>query len=361
MRVAQLNFHRDAAGRAPAELLAAWPTLGQLARSAALGGAQVRVLQASGHRAILADAGVEYRFGPLNGTRLQAAIADAEVLHVHGLGFGRELRDLAAISAGRPIVLQDHADRPPRLWRRWHWRRSARAARGVIFCSREQALPFTQRRLLAPQTRIYELPESTSAFQPQPREEARRATGLHGAPALLWVAHLDANKDPLTMLDALALAAPRLPDAQLWCCYGSAPLLDAVQQRVAGDPRLAGRVHLQGRQQHERIETLMSAADLLVQASHRESTGYSLIEALACGLPPVVTGIPSFRAVLGEGKDLPGLSPVADAPALATALVAAWDRPQPALRAAARARFDEALSPSALGRRLIEVYRDLLS
>ena len=47
----------------------------------------------------------------------------------------------------------------------------------------------------------------------------------------------------------------------------------------------------------------MQAADLFVLGSHREGSGYSLIEALACGLPPVVTDIHAFRTLTGCGRD----------------------------------------------------------
>ena len=36
-----------------------------------------------------------------------------------------------------------------------------------------------------------------------PREQAREMTGVTGSPALLWVGRLNANKDPLTVLDGL--------------------------------------------------------------------------------------------------------------------------------------------------------------
>ena len=81
----------------------------------------------------------------------------------------------------------------------------------------------------------------------------------------------------------------------------------------------------------------MRAADLFVLGSHREGSGYSLIEALACGLPPVVTDIPSFRSLTGGGA-VGKLWPCDDPRALCEALVGA--RFDPATRAAVRAHFD---------------------
>jgi len=147
----------------------------------------------------------------------------------------------------------------------------------------------------------------------------------------------------------------RLPQLQLWCAFGSAPLLDQVQRRIDGDDRLAGRVHLLGKVSHEQVQSLMRAADLFVSGSHAESCGYAVLEAMACGVTPVVTDIPSFRALVGEvGR----LWPRGDAKALADALVrSAAQRPS---LAEVRAHFDEALSPQALGRRWGEAYAQLL-
>ena len=54
-----------------------------------------------------------------------------------------------------------------------------------------------------------------------------------------------------------------------------------------------------GRLPHERLAAYYSAADIFVSGSHREGSGYALIEAMACGAIPCVTDIPSFRAITG--------------------------------------------------------------
>ncbi len=370
LSVAQVSFFSDPQGRSPEELLWAWPTLAQVAEAAAASGVRVTVLQASQHWTRLRRNDVDYHFLPFGGVASTAAGIDAfrelaatlrpDVFHVQGLGFARDVVALAAVAPGVPIVVQDHADRPPRRFWRWpEVRRGLDAARGVLFCAREQARPFRRRGLLPARTRVHEVPESTCDFTALDQARARALSGVHGDPALLWVGHLDRNKDPLTVLDGVSLAARQLPGLKLWCCFGQAPLIREVRARIDGDPLLAGRVHLLGRVPHAQVRTLMSAADFLVQGSHREGSGYAVIEALACGLPPVVTDIPSFRTLTAHGT-AGRLWPRRDARALAQALVHLAMLPRAALRAAARAQFERDLSPAALGRALHAVYLDAL-
>jgi glycosyltransferase involved in cell wall biosynthesis len=170
---------------------------------------------------------------------------------------------------------------------------------------------------------------------------------------MVWVGHLSSGKDPLTLLDGIARAVEHLPDLQLWCAFGSAPLLAEVRQRIERDPRLAGRVHLLGKVPHARIERLMRSADLFVSASLAESCGYALLEAMACGAVPVVTDIPSFRALTDEGR-VGSLWPCGDSVRLAEALVrVSRDRPSPAQ---VRAHFDHTLSFEAVGRQWAHAY-----
>ena len=204
---------------------------------------------------------------------------------------------------------------------------------------------------------MYEIPESTSRFAAGDRQEARRETGVTGEPALLWVGHLDDNKDPLTVLAGVGAAIRALPDLRLYCCFGTAPLLGAVRARIDADPELRGRVQLLGRVPHERVEELMRAADVFVLGSHHEGSGYSLIEALACGLPPVVTDIPSFRALTGRGA-VGRLWPCGDAAALTRSLVAAAHA-GPAVRTAVRGHFELELSFAAVGRKLSTMYAEV--
>jgi glycosyltransferase involved in cell wall biosynthesis len=368
--VVQISFFNDPQGRSAAQLLKEWPTLVDVAESASKPGSDVSVVQASAQSEHLERNGVHYHFLPFNDASSRNAYSAAyrgllrslapDVYHVHGLDFPQQVFSLAEMSSGVPIILQDHASRPPRIWRRASFRRGMSVAAGVAFCSLAQARPFAKAGLIGASTQVYEIPESTSRFAPADRDDARRATGVEGYPAVLWVGHLNANKDPLTVLEGISAAIRELPQLRFYCCFGNAPLLRAVQSRIASDTRLRDRVHLMGRLPHERIELLMRAADIFVLGSHQEGSGYSLIEALACGLPPVVTDIPSFRSLTKAGS-VGELWPCGDSGALCQALLSIAHRSGSELRAAVRTHFERELSSNALGVKLTAMYADVLA
>jgi glycosyltransferase involved in cell wall biosynthesis len=282
-----------------------------------------------------------------------------DLFHVQGLGFPRDVLSLARASPGTPIVLQDHADRVPRFWHRPQWARGLAAASGVVFCAADQASPFIAAGLLKSPTRVYEIPESTSRFRMGDPAAVRRELNIGGDPVVVWVGHLDANKDPLTVLEGISLAARHLPGLRLWCCFGNAPLSESVRRRIETDPVLSERVRLLGRLPHEEVERLLQAADVFVSGSHREGSGYALLEALACGVTPVVTDIPSFRALTAQGT-IGELWPVGSPDGLCRALLSAVPRLHSRTRATVREHFDRELSFEAVGSKWSTIYADVM-
>lgn len=367
MHVAQINFLPAPAGLAASGVLEQWPSLVDIAEAVAGSCAQVSVIQSAWHAEHMTRNGVDYHFVDMRGAesvalrsqRMAAVLDDiqADILHVHGLGFARDAFALSQWLPLTPILLQDHADRPPRWWRRSQWRRWYAAASGVAFTSSSLARPFMAAGLFGASTQLFAIPESSSRFMPGSRAQARAATGLHGDPCALWVGHLNPGKDPLAVLDGMAQAANQLPDLRLWCAFGSTALLDVVQARIDRDPRLAGRVHLLGKVPHARVEALMRASDVFISGSLAESCGYAALEAMACGVTPVLTDIPSFR-MLTDGGSVGHLWPCGDSARLADALVSAATLRTP--RAAVRAHFDATLSFAAVGRRWRDAYAQLI-
>jgi glycosyltransferase involved in cell wall biosynthesis len=362
VHAAQINFLPAPHGCAPHEVFERWPSLVDIPEAAASAGIRVSVVQAAARQETVTRNGIDYHFVDVGGMDVAARgrrFADAlvrigaDVLHAHGLGFAEDAFAVSQRLPQLPILIQDHADRPPRWWRRPWWRRWYSAMSGVAFTAFEQARPFEEAGLFGPQVRVFAIPESSSRFTPGDRAQACAETGMHGDPCVLWVGHLNAGKDPLTVLDGVAKASSRLPGLQLWCAFGNAPMLDEVRHRIERDPQLGGRVHLLGKVAHAQVQTLMRSADLFVSGSHSEGSGYALLEALACGVAPVVTDIPSFRALTGNGG-VGQLWPCGDAARLADALVAATlNRSSPER---VRAHFDATLSFEALGRQWAEAY-----
>jgi glycosyltransferase involved in cell wall biosynthesis len=376
VRAVQVSWHLDPQRRSPAALLEAWPTLRETATAAAAAGAHVAVVQAADEDATIECDGVRFEFLRVaRGSPVRARIGpwaapvDArmlrriealrpDVVHQHGLTHPLHARTLSH-RLDRPLLVQDHASRPPRRARGLHrWGFGTAAA--VAFTAREQSAPFLAAGALPRTMRILELLESSSRFTTGDRGEARRRTGLHGEPCLLWLGNLDANKDPLTVLRALEAAAGALPGVRLWLAYRRAPLLAQVRDAIARSPLLSARVTLLGPQPRDRVEWLLRSADFLVQASSFEGSGYVVIEALACGATPLVTDIPSFRRITGDGA-AGGLFPPGDAAALAR-LLEEWSALDGAqLRRQARARFEHALSFEVLGDELNAAYDGLVA
>ena len=109
-----------------------------------------------------------------------------------------------------------------------------------------------------------------------------------------------------------------------------------------------------GQVPHDQIEAYYHSADYFVLGSHYEGSGYALAEAMACGLPPIVTDIPSFRMMTGRGQ-VGMLWPVGDAPALAAALRQATTHP--AAPGSTRLLFEQSLSYPAIARRALAAYQ----
>jgi glycosyltransferase involved in cell wall biosynthesis len=363
VRVVQVNSQGDVQQRPPKVLLDTWQTLSNIAGAVAGAGAAVTVVQASHIQQQLERAGVTYEFVPAieNGpARIAEAVArlQPDVIHVSGLCFPHHINALHAALPDTPLLVRDHASAVPNLWHRQTWKQALRHAAGFAFTAPAQAVPFVRSGVISAGAPIFAVPESSSHFTPGDAAHARSVLGVAGDPCIAWVGRLNANKDPITVLHGFAQATAALPQAQLWMCYGDAPLLPRVRAMIRQDPALRGRVHLLGALPHERVELLLRTADFYVACSYNESTGFALIEALACGATPIVTDIPAFRAVLADGA-YGELIPVGDAFALGRALVERASSRSSQQRLANRGYFEAELSFAALGRRLVSVYDQL--
>jgi len=369
MDVVQVSFHLDRLGRSPEQLLSAWPAMPAAAIAAARAGVEIAVVQPAADETTFLRDGVAFHFvrerpGLRRGTpgtrpvsRSASALARAverlrpRLLHVQGLSLPGHARNLKNRLPGVRLLAQDHADGLPRPWRRARAKRDMESLDAVAFTAAALARPFFESGLFRADLPVHEVLESS--VSPPSECIRQRQPGRR----FVWLGRLDANKDPLTVLAGFAAVADRLPDARLAMCYMDAPLLTAVRDRIHGDPVLRERVELLGPIPHADVWQLLCESDFLLQGSHREGSGFAVLEAMACGVTPIVTAIPSFRRIVGEAGFL---WPPGDVGALASSLLGAAMTDRARLERRVRSRFEAHLSWDVVGQRLAAAYASTL-
>lgn len=145
-------------------------------------------------------------------------------------------------------------------------------------------------RMDVPRGRITVVPCGVDVNRFRPRGAAQRAGS---APRLLVLSRLVERKGVDTAIKALT----RVPDAELLVAGGP------PREEIDGDPQVhrlrlcakdagvADRVEFLGRVGRERVPALLRSADLTVSLPWYEPFGMAALEAMACGVPVVATGV----------------------------------------------------------------------
>lgn len=376
LRIVQANAVYDPAAKTAGELLDRSRALTEWSAAIARAGAASTVIQRFRATGREQRDGVDYEFvadkeppwlstkGAPEAFIKTVAAQSPDVVHVNGLIFPRLVAGIRAAVGGKvAIVAQHHGGQFPirgsglvGIWQRQRWRNGLAAADAISFTAAEQADRWRDAGLLGEQ-RIISVVEASTTMRAVNRDRARTAIGASGDPLILWVGRLTSNMDPITILDGLERALPHVPSAQVVMLFGDDTLLASVEQRVRDSVLLSAQVQLIGRVAEDEIPNYFGAADVFVSASHSEGNGGALIEALSAGLVPVVSDLPSFRAIAG---DYGARFPPGDADAFAAALRRTCSADLPVLKAAAKAHFDRELSWDAVASRTVAEYQKVL-
>jgi glycosyltransferase involved in cell wall biosynthesis len=200
----------------------------------------------------------------------------------------------------------------------------------------------------------------TDRYQPSSERRAftRRVWDVGPDDVLLGlVGRLDAVKDPLLFLEAAAIVARREPAARFACIgSGPEPYVEALRSRAAA-LGLGARLLWAG--EHGRMEEAYPALDILCSTSETEGFSNVIGEAMACGVPCVVTDVGDSAAIVGDAGIV--VAPK-DAAALAGRLVDLVRRPhaeRARLGEMARARVVERFSVTTLVDRTAALLADV--
>ncbi len=131
-------------------------------------------------------------------------------------------------------------------------------------------------------------------FHPNGRRPMERT----GKPLLLFLGRLDPRNGLDTILQAMPAVLERHPGAEL-VVVGDGPLRSLYERKAAP---LAGAVRFVGKVLEERTR-YYAHSDIYVCPTERASFGITLLEAMACGTPMLVSDIIGFRELVAGGAE----------------------------------------------------------
>jgi glycosyltransferase involved in cell wall biosynthesis len=184
---------------------------------------------------------------------------------------------------------------------------------------------------------VHYLPHGIDTDVFRPAETYRDGDGRRTV--ILFYANISERKGVMDMLTAFGKIAAEFHLAELWIA-GEGDQLDAAM-KLASSLQARGRIHFLGAQTRDQAVYLMQQSDIFCLASHGEPYGMTVLEAMSCGLPVIVTDAGGARYLADDEGSLrvPVKSPSALALAAAKLLADPQLRRQMGLRNRQRAQF----------------------
>ena len=271
---------------------------------------------------------------------------------------------LAALSGFHPYLLMPwgsdiiHFARTPR----WRFVVSYTVARAdMITCDCEYEKRILVDDFRYPAERILVMPWDVDLrfFHRDNRDpELRKRLGLEGKKVLLMTRIFRPEYGIEDFIRALAIVKDRCPDAAA-VILGYGPL-EGKLKALASDLGLDSIIRWTGYVPQDEVVRYINIADIYVSTSLMDGSSSSLLEAMACGLPAVVTDIPGNTEWIREGVN--GLvARRSDAQSIADAIVRLLedDKMREAMSAANRRMVDEKADFSKNFSKLEAVYKQL--
>jgi glycosyltransferase involved in cell wall biosynthesis len=143
----------------------------------------------------------------------------------------------------------------------------------------------------------------TVEFNPCHRdEEIRRSLGIDSSqPVVISTRALAPIYNVETVVKAIPLVLAEMPQAR-FVIAGEGEQQDYLR-KLARDLRVSNNVEFVGWISRNQLPKYLSSADIYVSSSLSDGTSNSLLEAMACGLAPIVTDIPANRAWISDGEN----------------------------------------------------------
>jgi len=139
----------------------------------------------------------------------------------------------------------------------------------------------------------------TQKFSPGARSEALlRGLGMSGSPVVISTRNLGPVYDVRTRVKAIPLILQELPQDK-FIIAGDGEQRSHLEN-LATTIGVSGSVRFTGWIPSDELPKYLASSDVYVSTSLSDGTSISLLEALACGLAPVVTDIPANRTWVND-------------------------------------------------------------
>ena len=220
-----------------------------------------------------------------------------DIVHVHGIDFFCDLLAATRVLHRKPLVLSTHGGffhtNFARFLKPMYFntvtRTSLRQYRRIFACSANDETIFRKvagRRLVRIDNGV----------------DTNKFAGLASrkfVPTLVYFGRLSANKGLDRLVDAFDVLCDELPKARLHIMGRDwDDVLPDLKERIHA-ARHGTAVTIHEEPSDDAIRRVIAASSFFVSASRYEGFGLTLVEALAAGLLPIVSPLPSFVSILG--------------------------------------------------------------
>jgi glycosyltransferase involved in cell wall biosynthesis len=268
---------------------------------------------------------------------------------------------LTALAGFRPLVsmswgsdLLKDADRSPV----WHWATTFTLKRSSVLVGDCLAVRQKAVQLGFPPDRIVTFPWGVDlqVFSPGAEPDFRARLGWQDAFVLLSMRSWEPLYGVDVLVRAFIAAAQTCPELRLFLLgTGSQAGLirEMIEQGGVGE-----RVYFGGQVSQSGLVRYYRASDLYISASHSDGSSVSLMEALACGLPVMISDIPANREWISP--EVQGwLYTDGDAEALSKAILAAFQQHSrlPEISRASRALAEQRADWHVNFKQLLQAYQ----
>ena len=247
-------------------------------------------------------------------SRIKPDILDAHGITVNGyLGVASGFHPLVLTAWGSDILI----DAKKNGVYKFLAKQALRRADHIVCCSSAIEKETIQLGATPDKKEVIFIGTNTSKFSPAQKDTMllQRLNISDSSPVVISTRSLRSVYDVETLIRAIPLVLEEVPEAR-FVIVGQGEQTSYLE-RLAQDFGISDSVKFVGWIPHDELPKYLASSDVYVSTSLSDGTSISLLEAMACGLAPVVTDIPANQPWIKDGEN-GFLIPVKDHKMLAT-------------------------------------------